>query len=121
MRCTRKAKGSPDFSFYSLYGKICRKDVLRIAYRRYQRNGGSQGVDGQTFEDIEAYGQERWVDELAEELKRKDYQGVRGRVEVMARKADHRLPKMQFQRVGRVGVAEDPAGLPRLRGTPRRP
>ena len=48
-------------------------------------------------------------------------EGVRGRVEAMARKADHRLPKMQFQRVGPVGVAEAPAGLPRLRGTPRRP
>jgi len=54
-------------------------------------------------------------------LQNKQPEGVRGRVEVMARKADHRLPKMQFQRVGRVGVAEDPAGLPRLRGTPRRP
>ena len=62
-------------------------------------------------------------------LQNKQSEGVRGRVEVMARKADHRpqggqlhrLPKLQFQCVGRVGVAEDPAGLPRLRGTPRRP
>jgi RNA-directed DNA polymerase len=68
-----KAKGSPDFRFYSLYDKICRKDVLWIAYWRCQSNGGSEGVDGQTFEAIEAYGIERWVDELTEELKRKDY------------------------------------------------
>ena len=68
-----KAKGSPDFRFYSLYDKICRKDVLWIAYWRCQSNGGSGGVDGQRFEDIEAYGIERWVDELTEELKRKDY------------------------------------------------
>jgi RNA-directed DNA polymerase len=68
-----KAKGSPDFRFYSLYDKICRKDVLWVAYWRCQSNGGSEGVDGQTFEDIEAYGIERWVDGLAEELKRKDY------------------------------------------------
>ena len=68
-----KAKGSPDFRFYSLYDKICRKDVLWVAYWRCQSNGGSEGVDGQTFEDIEAYGIERWVDELTEELKRKDY------------------------------------------------
>jgi hypothetical protein len=67
-----KAKGSPDFRFYSLYDKICRKDVLWVAYWRCQSNGGLEGVDGQTFEDIEAYGIERWVDELAEELKRKD-------------------------------------------------
>ena len=32
------------------------------------------GVDGQTFEDIEAYGEERWLDELAQELKKRTYQ-----------------------------------------------
>jgi len=68
-----KVKGSPDFRFYSLYDKVCRKDVLWVAYWRCQDNRGSAGIDGQTFEDIEAYGIERWVDELAEELKRKDY------------------------------------------------
>ena len=30
------------------------------------------GVDGQTFEDIEAYGVERWLDELAEELQKQN-------------------------------------------------
>jgi len=30
-------------------------------------------VDGQTFEDIEAYGVERWLDELAQELKSRTY------------------------------------------------
>ena len=31
-------------------------------------------MDGQTFEDIEAYGLERWLDELAQELKSRTYQ-----------------------------------------------
>jgi len=31
-------------------------------------------VDGQTFENIEAYGRERWLDELAQELKSRTYQ-----------------------------------------------
>jgi hypothetical protein len=51
-------------------------------------------------------------------LQNKQPEGVHGRVEVMARKADHRLPKMKFQRVARVGAAEDPAGS---RSEPRRP
>ena len=32
------------------------------------------GVDGQTFEDVESYGRERWLDELAQKLKSRTYQ-----------------------------------------------
>jgi hypothetical protein len=69
-----KAKESPDFRFYALYDKVYRKDVLAFAYECGKANGGAAGVDGQTFEDIEAYGVERWLDELAQELKSRIYQ-----------------------------------------------
>ena len=69
-----KAKESPDFRFYALYDKVYRKDVLAFAYERCKANGGAAGVDGQTFEDIEAYGRERGLDELAQELKSRTYQ-----------------------------------------------
>jgi RNA-directed DNA polymerase len=69
-----KAKESPNFRFYSLYDKVYRKDVLEFAYRSCKANHGSAGVDGQTFEDIEEYGVERWLDELAQELKNRTYQ-----------------------------------------------
>ncbi len=68
-----KAKGSPSFRFYVLYDKVYRKDVLAFAYQCCQANGGAAGVDGQSFQDIEEYGVERWVDELAQELKRQTY------------------------------------------------
>src|SRR6202161_156097 len=68
-----KAKESPDFRFYALYDKVYRKDVLAFAYTSCKANGGAAGVDNQTFEDIEAYGEERWLDELMQEWKSRAY------------------------------------------------
>ena len=68
-----KAKGSANYRFYALYDKVYRADVLWHAYRICQLNDGAAGVDGQTFEDIEEYGQKRWLDELEEELRTKRY------------------------------------------------
>ena len=69
-----KAKESPNFRFYALYDKVYRKDVLVFAYTCCKANGGAAGVDGQKFEDIESYGVERWLDELAQELENQTYQ-----------------------------------------------
>jgi group II intron reverse transcriptase/maturase len=69
-----KAKGEPKYRFYALYDKTYREDVLWSAWRRCLVNGGAPGVDGQTFQDIEAYGVTKWLEELAEELRTKTYQ-----------------------------------------------
>jgi group II intron reverse transcriptase/maturase len=68
-----KAKNSPDYRFYALYDKLNRRDVLGFAYDRCRANRGAPGVDGQSFADIEAYGRDRWLDELMEELKNETY------------------------------------------------
>jgi len=68
-----KAKESPNRRFHALYDKVYRRDVLAFAYACCKANGGAAGVDGQSFEDIEEYGVERWLDELAEELRSRTY------------------------------------------------
>jgi RNA-directed DNA polymerase len=68
-----KAKGSPSYRFYLLYDKLYREDILAYAYRLCAANGGAAGVDGQEFEDIESQGREKWLGELAEELRERRY------------------------------------------------
>ncbi len=69
----RKAKEEPDYRFYLLYDKIWRGDILTHAYAVVRANRGVAGVDGQTFDSIEAQGVEKWLEGLREELHSKTY------------------------------------------------
>ena len=69
-----KAKEEPGYRFYLLYDKVSRADVLEYAYRCCKANKGAAGVDGQRFEDIEAYGEDRWLGELTNRLRTKTYE-----------------------------------------------
>lgn len=68
-----KAKGNPAQRFHALYDKVYRPDVLAHAWACCKANGGAPGVDSQRFADIEAYGVERWLGELAQSLRSKTY------------------------------------------------
>ena len=39
------------------------------AWAQVRRNGGSAGVDGETVKSVESYGVDRWLGELARDLK----------------------------------------------------
>jgi len=68
-----KAKAEPDLRFYALYDKIYREDILAHAYAQCRSNKGAPGVDRQDFADVEAYGVERWLGELALALREETY------------------------------------------------
>ena len=68
-----KAKANPTYRFYALYDKIYRQDVLWWAWGCCRANGGSAGVDGESFAKSEARGVEGWLEELAQELRTKTY------------------------------------------------
>ena len=68
-----KAKAAPGYRFYALYDKISRDDILAHAWAQCRSNQGAPGTDGQDFADVEAYGVERWLGELALALKEETY------------------------------------------------
>ena len=68
-----KAKSDKKFRFYSLYDKTYRTDILEEAYRKAKSNGGTSGVDGETFEDVETKGRAEYLRELQQELRSEEY------------------------------------------------
>lgn len=69
----KKAKAEPKCRFYSLYDKTYRMEVLVEAYRKAKANGGTCGVDGETFDDVERKGVAEYLTELQLEMKERRY------------------------------------------------
>ncbi|MCC6739946.1 MAG: group II intron reverse transcriptase/maturase [Planctomycetia bacterium] len=73
------AKRSRTRRFYALLDRIYRSDVLREAWKRVRGNRGAAGIDGQSIEDVEAYGVERWLSEIQAKLRAGEYRPTRVR------------------------------------------
>jgi len=68
----RKAKLEPAYRFYALYDKVYREDILSHSYALVRSKKGAPGVDGVSFEDIEAKeGVGTLLAELREDLRSK--------------------------------------------------
>jgi RNA-directed DNA polymerase len=94
-----KAKAEPDFRFYLLCDKVWRADILRHAYDLARANQGAPGVDGATFEKIEAAGLEDWLSRLGEELRTKTY----------------RCQSVRRVMIPKPGGGERPLGIPTIK------
>ena len=65
----RAAKADPGRRFHALYDKVHRRDVLERAWELVRANHGAAGIDKQTIADVEEYGVDRLLDELAADLR----------------------------------------------------
>lgn len=75
----RKAKTEKQWRFWGLYCHICKKEVLREAYRLAKANDGAPGIDGKSFEDIEAEGVEGFLEGIGQELLNRAYRPLPNR------------------------------------------
>ncbi len=95
-----KAKQEPTRRFHFLYDKVWRRDLLAYAYACCRANGGAPGEDGETFSRIQAYGVERWLDDLREELRTGRY-------------TPQPIKRVMIPKPG--GAGQRPLGIPTIR------
>lgn len=70
-----KAKQEPKYQFYTLYGLVCRQEVIESAWRQVSRNKGAPGMDGISIEDIRnsVGGEKEFLENIRQELLTKTY------------------------------------------------
>jgi RNA-directed DNA polymerase len=78
-RLYAKAKAESSWRFWGLYVHICKGETLREAYLVAKQNGGAPGIDGLTFEAIEANGLDGYLQQIRDELVTRQYRPMRNR------------------------------------------
>jgi RNA-directed DNA polymerase len=74
-----KAKADKDWRFWGLYVHVAKLETLQVAYDLVKRNSGAPGIDGVTFEAIEAVGVDTYLAQLRDELTARTYRPLRNR------------------------------------------
>src|SRR5438552_9558733 len=84
-RIYAKAKAEPSWRFWGLYVHICKSETLHEAYQLAKANNGAPGVDGVTFEAIEASGLDGFLEQIRHELVTRTYRPMRLRHQAIPR------------------------------------
>jgi RNA-directed DNA polymerase len=74
-----KAKADTAWRFWGLYVHVCKLETLHEAYLLAKKNNGAPGIDGVTFEAIEAGGVGTFLTQLRDELAAHTYRPMRNR------------------------------------------
>jgi RNA-directed DNA polymerase len=74
-----KAKAEPSWRFWGLYVHVCKRETLDEAYWMAKKNNGAPGIDGVTFEAIEAGGVDIFLEQIRDELVQGTYRPLRNR------------------------------------------
>src|SRR5260370_42306735 len=74
-----KAKAEKSWRFWGLYVHVCKMETLRQAYALAKENDGAPGVDGVTFEAIEAQDVEAFLEQISDELAQRTYKPLPSR------------------------------------------
>jgi RNA-directed DNA polymerase len=82
-RIDAKAKAEPAWRFWGLYVHICKPETLREAYQLAKANNGAPGVDGVTFEAIEASGLDGLLEPIRHARATRPYRPLRLRHQTM--------------------------------------
>ena len=75
----RSAKADPGRRFHALHDKVFRRDVMQRAWVAVRANKGAPGIDATTLADIEEYGVDRFLDELADDLRNRRWRPLPAR------------------------------------------
>jgi RNA-directed DNA polymerase len=67
-RMYRKAKSEKEHRFWGIFVHVTKIEVLAEAYRQAKRNGGAPGIDGKTFEDVDAAGLTAFLQSIRDDL-----------------------------------------------------
>jgi group II intron reverse transcriptase/maturase len=97
----RSAKQDPERRFHALFDKVARSDVMWRAWNDVRANKGAPGVDGISIDVIEEAGTQRFLEELAAELRAGRYR-------------PQPLRRVHIPKPGRPGQTR-PLGIPTIR------